>query len=84
MTEKRNIFASLGLVDYTTDELRQVIVNRISQSYLYNLEYLEEYNVPKFNVSLELNMMSGGIRKVIVSLKYLIESNQLQIVTMYK
>lgn len=83
MTEKRDIFSSLGLVDYTIDELRQVIVDRIKQSYLYNLEYLEKYNVPKFNVSLELNTLSGGIRKVIVSLKYLTESNQLQLVTMY-
>ncbi|MBC8589659.1 hypothetical protein [Wansuia hejianensis] len=82
-TEKGNIFESLGLVDYTTDELRQVIVNRISQGYLYNLEYLEEYNVPKFNVSLGLNMLSGGIRRVIVSLKYLNESNHLQLITMY-
>lgn len=83
MTEKQNIFSSLGLVDYTTDELRRIIVDRMSRSYIYNLEYLEEYNVPKFNVSLELNTLSGGIRKVIVSLKYIIESNQLQLITMY-
>lgn len=83
MAEKRDIFSSLGLIDYTTDELRQVIVDRMNQSYLYNLEYLAEYNVPKFNVSLELNTLSGGIRKVIVSLKYITESNQLQLVTMY-
>lgn len=83
MTEKKDIFLSLGLIDYTADKLRQLIVNRMSQSYLYNLEYLEEYGVPKFNVSLELNTLSGSTRKVIVSLKYIAESNQLQLVTMY-
>jgi hypothetical protein len=83
MADKRDIFSSLGLIDYTTDDLRQVIVDRMNQSYLYNLVYLAEYNVPKFNVSLELNTLSGGKRKVIVSLKYITESNQLQLVTMY-
>ena len=80
---KTEILRKVGLIDYSSDELEKKTKKRIEESYLYNLEYLEEYNVPKFNVTLELNTIHGGKRKVIVALKYVIDSNELQLITMY-
>jgi len=60
-----------------------LIFKKMKQSYLYNLEYLEEYNVPKFNISLDLDTIDGRKKKVVVSIRYNVESKQLQLITMY-
>ena len=81
--EKSEILNRIGIIDYSTEDLSKLINEKIEKSYLYNLEYLEEYSVPKFNVLLILDSIAGHKRKVLVSLKYIVESKQLQLITMY-
>ena len=82
-TEKSEVLKKLDIIDYSAEDLKQIIVEKIEKSYLYNLEYLEDYDVPKFNISLELDTIYGQKRKVLVALKYVVEANQLQLITMY-
>ncbi|WP_326975583.1 hypothetical protein [Caproicibacter sp. BJN0012] len=81
--KKAAIMEKLGLQDYSTEELAHLIKNCIRKSYFYNLEYLEEYNVPKFNISLELKTLEGKMRKVLVALKYSPTNMGLELITMY-
>lgn len=81
--KKAAIMEKLGLQDYSTEELAHLIKDCIRRSYFYNLEYLEEYNVPKFNISLELKTLEGKMRKVLVALKYSPANMGLELITMY-
>lgn len=81
--EKATIMDRLGLKDYNEEDFSLLIKNCILKSNFYNLEYLEEYNVPKFNVSLELKTTEGKMRKVLVALKYSPLNNALELITMY-
>lgn len=81
--DKKVIMENLGLQDYSIEELAHLIKNCIRKSYFYNLEYLEEYNTPKFNISLELKTPKGKMRKVLVALKYSPANMGLELITMY-
>lgn len=80
---KRGIMEKLGLEECSVEELSKLIRDRIKKGYFYNLEYLETYNVPKFNLSLELKTVENRMRKVVVSLKYSSDNTQLEFITMY-
>lgn len=80
---KSTIMEVLGINHYTNKDLEILIKERIYNSYFYNLEYLEKYCVPKFNVSLELTDINYKKRKVVVSLKYSDEDNSFNLITMY-
>jgi hypothetical protein len=62
--------------------LEKLIKQQIKHSYIYNLDYMVEYNTIKFNVSIELKNKSYK-RKVLVALKYLPDKQHLQLITMY-
>jgi len=81
--KKHEVLLNLGLIDYTNEDLQELIFNAIKKGYFYNLEFLEEYNVPKFNVSLELMTTDGKMRKALVSLKYSATDNLFEFITMY-
>lgn len=81
--KKHEVLFNLGLIDYTNEDLQELIFNSIKKGYFYNLHFLEEYNVPKFNVSLELMTTDGKKRKALVSLKYSETDNLFEFITMY-
>lgn len=80
---KSGIMEKLQLKDYSTDELESLIKNSSQRSYFYNLDYLEEYGVSKFNISLELVTITGEMRKALVALKYSKPNEALELITMY-
>ncbi len=82
-SEKSELMKKLGLKDYTAKEIEKLIKSQLEKTYFYNLEYLEEYSIPKFNVSLELETTNGEKRKVIVALKYSNQKNAFELITMY-
>ena len=57
--------------------------DRINKTYFYNLEYIEKYSTPKFNVSLELETVERKKRKVLVALKYSDNNDSFSLITMY-
>lgn len=80
---KTGIMEKLGLEECSTEKLTKLISDHITRGYFYNLEYLETYNVPKFNLSLELKTVEGKMRKVLVSLKYSMSDKRMEFITMY-
>lgn len=81
--KKTSIMEKLELMEITEKEISELIEENIKKGYFYNLEYLAEYNVPKFNLSLELKTKEGNLRKVLVALKYSIDKKKIELITMY-
>jgi hypothetical protein len=81
--QKTEIMEKLGLKNYTVDKLEDLIKSSIKKSYLYNLEFIEQHNVPKFSVSLELETIDSNMRKVLVALKYSLKNDAFELITMY-
>jgi hypothetical protein len=50
--EKRGKLQKAGIADLNRDQLAALIKGKIAASYIYNLTFLEEYNVVKFNLTL--------------------------------
>lgn len=80
---KSAIMEKLGLQDCSVEILSELIKDHIRKGYFYNLEYLETYRTPKFNLSLELKTTEGKLRKVLVALKYSFDNERLELITMY-
>lgn len=81
--DKSELMKKLGLKSYTAKEIEELIKYQLDKTYFYNLEYLEGYSIPKFNVSLELETTSKEKRKVVVALKYSNQKNAFELITMY-
>ena len=80
---KNGLMKKLNLKEYNSEDLQNLIGNKISNTYFYDLEYIEEYRTPKFNVSLELETIEGTKRKVLVALMYSEQKNSFELITMY-
>lgn len=89
---KSAIMRSLGLGEINSNDLSELIINKLESCYFYNLEFKEgekdgkNYSVTKFSVVLELPSDRpkdhlDKQRKVEVALKY--EDEKLQLITMY-
>ena len=81
--EKKGILETLGLISYTTEQLEALIKCKMLGNYIYNLSYLEEHDVPKFNISLDLDTIYGDKRKTVVSIKADTNIKELKLITMY-
>ncbi|WP_375592312.1 hypothetical protein [Chitiniphilus eburneus] len=58
-SEKSGSVARAGLEETTTEALSELIRKKISASYIYNLTFLEQHNVAKFNIIIELPALDG-------------------------
>lgn len=81
--EKNGLMTKQNLIKCTSEDLASLINERINKTYFYNLEYIEKYSTPKFNVSLELETVEGKKRKVLVALKYSDNNDSFSLITMY-
>lgn len=82
-TGKGGILSSLGFDETNKAQFEKEVYERIQKNYIYNLDYLAEYNVYKFNICIELNKNDGGVRKTTVAFKYLCESGEIFLVTFF-
>lgn len=73
-----------GLEAISAAELAALIKAKISGSYIYNLEFKEEYNVAKFNIIIELpSEPSGKSMRLLASLEYKPEQISLKLITLF-
>lgn len=66
-------------------KLIHYIINRRKnkQSYIYNLVYLEEHYVMKFNIILEVEREEGYPTRMTAVLEYLPDKKSLRIITLH-
>ena len=65
-------------------ELCRLIRSKVSDSYIYNLCYLPDHDVSKFNVMLEIPQLDGGYpTRVVVALEYQPSKKLLRLITIH-
>lgn len=73
-----------GLKAITSAELAQLIKEKISASYIYNLEFLEEHDVAKFNIIIQLpSKSSNEPTRLLAALEYKPEQKTLRLITLF-
>jgi hypothetical protein len=60
-------------------EIEKILINKIENNYIYNMEYFEEHNTIKFNIIIEME----NHFKYLVSLEYLPNDMELRLITMF-
>ena len=84
LIEQKSVSLSgLGISGSDRTELEELIRVRLQHNYLYNLEYVEEHGVVKFNVMLEAKPHGGQPFKALAALEYLPAESSLRVITVY-
>mgnify|MGYP001509228018 CR=1 FL=1 len=65
----------------TAGELEELIHDKITSNYLYNLEINEQYGVTKFNIMIELP--GDKPYKLVLALKYHPEHHRISLITCF-
>ena len=80
---KDGILSSLGFDESNKEKFEKEVYEKIRKNYIYNLDYLEDHNVYKFNICIEFRKNDGNMRKVTVAFKYLCESGEIFLITFF-
>ena len=80
---KGKILSMLGFDETNKSYFEKQICEKVSKNYIYNLEYLVEHDVYKFNICIEFPQKDGGVRKAIAGFKYFCESGELFLITFF-
>lgn len=83
-SKKRGKLEKAGIAQLSLNELAQLIKSKIAANYIYNLEYLEEHNVVKFNLMIEIPRTDGGFpTRILVAMEYLPLTKTLRVITLH-
>lgn len=82
--EKMESLGRLKLASFTKHTIENSIKEKILSNYFFNFEFMEDYQIVKFNTMLEFSALeTGEIIKILVSLEYKYNDNILRVITMY-
>ena len=81
--EKTGSMRKSELIHFDQKELETLIRKKIADNYLYNLCYLKEHDISKFNIVLEKKVSSGDPIRLMVALEYMPEHRKLRLITMF-
>ena len=82
--EKKGTIKRMGLFESDRSRLRDMISERLSSSYIYNMEHDDQYKITKFNLILEIHPTNGTRpQRVLVSLEYVSAERCLRLITLY-
>lgn len=79
--KKGDTLRRVGLEEITAGELEELIHDRITSNYLYNLEINEQYGVTKFNIMTE--MQGDRPYKLVFALRYFPEQHRISLLTCF-
>jgi hypothetical protein len=72
-----------GLAEADRTRIENLIKEKVSNSYIYNLEYLEEHDVMKFNIMLEIERPKGYPARMMAALEYIPNQKLLRVITLF-
>ena len=82
--EKGGKLSKAGILDFDKGRIAALIRSKISASYMYNLAYMHEHNVIKFNLMIEVGRDDGGYpTRLTVALEYKPEEKVLRVITLH-
>jgi hypothetical protein len=83
-TDKLGKLQKAGIAELDGDELAHLIRRKVAASYIYNLCYLSEHDVIKFNVMLEIPRADGGYpTRILAALEYQPGKKNLRVITLH-
>lgn len=81
--EKTAILKRIGFLDGDASRLQDMIAERISSNYIYNMEH-NQYNVTKFNIILEIHPTDNATpQRVLAALEYNPADRFLRLITLH-
>ena len=83
ISEKLGKMKKAGLAEADRTQIEQLIKQKVSNSYIYNLVYLEDHDVMKFNIMLELEREGGYPTRMTAALEYMPNRNALRVITLH-
>lgn len=83
-SEKLGKLEKAGIADVDRVDLADLIRTKVAASYIYNLAYLPDHEVIKFNVMLEIPRVDGGYpTRVLAALEYQPIKKNLRVITLH-
>ncbi|MGD9850816.1 MAG: hypothetical protein AB7T38_06100 [Nitrospirales bacterium] len=83
INEKLGKLEKAGLADADRDRIALLIQSKVSANYIYNLTYLEDYDVMKFNIMIEIHTVDGHPTRMTAALEYISTKKTLRVITFY-
>jgi hypothetical protein len=84
VSQKGGKLRKAGIHDLEKESMAALIRAKIAASYIYNLAFLREHNVVKFNLMIEVARNDGGYpTRLVVSLEYRPEEKVLRVITLH-
>ncbi|HAT6346666.1 TPA: hypothetical protein JAJ28_004482 [Aeromonas hydrophila] len=83
INEKLGKLKKAGLDSADREYISSLIQSQLSANYIYNLSYLEEYDVMKFNIMLEVPHPTGHPTRMTAALEYIPAKKILRIITLH-
>ncbi len=81
--EKLGKLQMAGMVGITSEELARKIKEKINNSYIYGMTYLDNFNTMKFNTMLQFpHLGNGHPMRAVAALEYKPKDNVLRLITM--
>lgn len=82
--EKAGSLHRANLAEVTIEQLQRIIADRITQSYIYRLEYDAEHDAAKFNIIIEVPGIDGAApTRLLAALEYKSVVAVLRLITLY-
>lgn len=72
-----------GLEEADRTQIERLIKEKVTNSYIYNLVYLEEHDVMKFNIMLEVERAEGYPTRMTAALEYMPDQKTLRVITLH-
>jgi len=84
VSKKAGKLRKAGIADLDCEDLAALIKSKIAASYIYNLVYLKEHDVIKFNLMLEVPRHDGGYpTRLTAALEYKPQQKTLRVITLH-
>ncbi|MNF57767.1 hypothetical protein D3C76_529890 [compost metagenome] len=83
INEKLGKLKKAGLDSADREYISALIKSQLSANYIYNLSYIEEHDVMKFNIMLEVQHPTGHPTRMTAALEYLPSKKTLRVITLH-
>lgn len=83
LTEKAGKLHKARLDDFSREELEAVIQRKLSSNYIYNMEFLEEHDVVKFSLMIEIERGEGYPTRLAAAFEYLPRDRRVRLITLH-
>ncbi len=83
INEKLGKLKKAGLENSDRSMIESIIQAKVSANYIYSMTYLEEHDVMKFNIMLELGRTDGYPTRMTAALEYIPNEKILRVITLH-